>query len=377
MVNFLSSYKSPSTKDSEYLAKLEDFILTLDPAEPIFIIGDLNMDLRSDEGIELKNFLINNDLKNFVNTHTRIERRFYIKRQKWIVSKTLIDVVIHNQNKIIETAVIGCPFSDHCFVISSLEFNSTNKQKSASNTGRSLTDKGIIKLTELLNNISKNFTFSKSNKDIDEIFKCISDQWRSALDSVAPIKEFKIKPKEVSPWEDGELLEKRIQRDFYYSKFKETSTHKDHLLYTNSRREFQSLNRLKMKEYFASKNIGDFKNNKLYWEFYSSSIKIKSCKIDDIAQNVFLHNNEEISDPIKIGNLFNTFFTSLSSTSFASETEIDHYINKTFRAMKSKGFIKLKTGKFKFTQVTESHVELLINKLNETSGAGITGIPSK
>ena len=45
--------------------------------------------------------------------------------------------------------------------------------------------------------------------------------------------------------------------------------------------------------------------------------------------------------------------------------------------MKSKGFIKLKTGKFKFTQVTESHVELLINKLNETSGAGITGIPSK
>ena len=127
LVSFLSSYKSPSTKDSEYLAKLEDFILTLDPAEPIFIIGDLNMDLRSDEGIELKNFLINNDLKNFVNTHTRIERRFYKKRQKWIVSKTLIDVVIHNQNKIIETAVIGCPFSDHCFVISSLSSLSQKK----------------------------------------------------------------------------------------------------------------------------------------------------------------------------------------------------------------------------------------------------------
>ena len=43
LVNFLSSYKYPSTKDSRYLAKLEDFILTLDPAEPIFIIGDLNM----------------------------------------------------------------------------------------------------------------------------------------------------------------------------------------------------------------------------------------------------------------------------------------------------------------------------------------------
>ena len=57
--------------------------------------------------------------------------------------------------------------------------------------------------------------------------------------------------------------------------------------------------------------------------------------------------------------------------------------------MKSKGFIKLKTGNFKFTQVTESNVDEttvkqltnklfkeLINQLNETRGSGITGIPS-
>ena len=50
-------------------------------------------------------------------------------------SKILIDLVIHNQNTIIETVVIGCPFSDQCIVISSLEFYSTNEQKSASNTG--------------------------------------------------------------------------------------------------------------------------------------------------------------------------------------------------------------------------------------------------
>ena len=79
LVNFLSSYKSPLTKDSEKLVKLEDCIITIDPADPIFIIGDLNMDLRSNAGIEPKNFLINNELKNFVNAHTRIKRRFYKK----------------------------------------------------------------------------------------------------------------------------------------------------------------------------------------------------------------------------------------------------------------------------------------------------------
>ena len=99
LVNLFSSYKTASTKDSEYLAKLEDIILTLDLAEPIFITGDLNMDLSTDEGIELKNFLINNDVENFVNSQTRIERRFYKKKQKCrFYKKKLINVVIHNQN---------------------------------------------------------------------------------------------------------------------------------------------------------------------------------------------------------------------------------------------------------------------------------------
>ena len=61
-------------------------------------------------------------------------------------------------------------------------------------------------------------------------------------------------------------------------------------------------------------------------------------------------------------------------SSFLGPTFFEY--NETLRTMKSKGFIKLKTGKFKFIQITESNVMLLINKLNETSGAGITGIPS-
>ena len=59
--------------------------------------------------------------------------------------------------------------------------------------------------------------------------------------------------------EDSQLLKKSRPRDFNYSKFKQTSTHKDHLLCTNSRGEFQSLNRLKMKEYFAQRILVSLK----------------------------------------------------------------------------------------------------------------------
>jgi hypothetical protein len=41
--------------------------MLLDPTEPLFIFGDLNMDLKSIKGLDLAHFLIINGLKNFVN----------------------------------------------------------------------------------------------------------------------------------------------------------------------------------------------------------------------------------------------------------------------------------------------------------------------
>ena len=102
----------------------------LDPNEPLVVVGDLNMDLKSSEGNDLKDFLINNEMKNYVNVHTRIARTFYKKKQKYVESKTLIDVILQNQDKVIDTAVFGCPFSGHSFVIAALDFSSPKKKNS-------------------------------------------------------------------------------------------------------------------------------------------------------------------------------------------------------------------------------------------------------
>ena len=125
LVNMLLSYKSPSTDNNEYIEKLESFLLLLDPREPLFIIGDLNMDLKSIRGADLLNFLIRNNLKNSVEQHTRVCRSYYKDRKKFQTSKTLIDVIISNQEDKIENQVIGCPFSDHKFIIAALEYSQT------------------------------------------------------------------------------------------------------------------------------------------------------------------------------------------------------------------------------------------------------------
>ena len=94
------------------------------------------------------------------------------------------------------------------------------------------------------------------------------------------------------------------------------------------------MKREKQKEFFISKNIYDFKNNKLFWDYYSPFIKIKSDKTEDFFPTVFFHDEREFDDPEEIGQIFNTFFTNLSSTSLSSEKDSDEYIDRIFTTLK-------------------------------------------
>ncbi len=69
------------------------------------------------------------------------------------------------------------------------------------------------------------------------------------------------------------------------------------------------------------------------------------------------------------------FFTTLSSLSMASNDECDSFINRTFLELKRQK--KISTNSFSFSQNTHIIVENLLNKLEPSSGAGISGIPSK
>ena len=67
---------------------------------------------------------------------------------------------------------------------------------------------------------------------------------------------------------------------------------------------FKSLNRKKMVHFFASKGIKDFKNSKLFWKFYSASIRIKSdCSISALP-NAINDGSKCVNDPEAIGNAF-------------------------------------------------------------------------
>ena len=126
---FISTYKPPSKNDKDYLDDLELLLCDIDQNQPIFIIGDLNMDLKSKKGCNLMDFMDNNQLTNFVDKYTRTDTRFIKKKNKYVTSKSLIDVILHNKNQIIRTQTIGCPFSDHHFVLADLSFPQAKRTK--------------------------------------------------------------------------------------------------------------------------------------------------------------------------------------------------------------------------------------------------------
>ena len=121
------------------------------------------MDIFSKQGSELKQFMIANDLKNFVTKFTRIATNCYSKKDVYRTSKTLIDVILHNGEEIISTKVFGCPFSDNNFVLATLSINSTSVRQPDPIHCRKLTESNLDKIAKEISLINYDFIDSESN----------------------------------------------------------------------------------------------------------------------------------------------------------------------------------------------------------------------
>ena len=137
------------------------------------------------------------------------------------------------------------------------------------------------------------------------------------------------------------------------------------------------MKRNKMKDFFASKGINDFKNSKLFHEFYSSSITMKSNKSSNTLPASWGEGVNETSDQAEIGNIFNKFFTTLSSASLKSNDESNNYINNTFSFLSNENKFTLPEKGFTFTKTTVKKVEKLISNLDSSSSPGVSGLPVK
>jgi len=140
------------------------------------------------------------------------------------------------------------------------------------------------------------------------------------------------------------------------------------------RTDFNRMNRNKMIEYYSKKSMKDFKKNKLFWKLYAPSIKVNSDKTN-FNKIVLEENGILITNPVEVGNNFNQFFTNIKPNAFQPDDVCNKFIADNFKLLKENNLIK--TSEFKFRQTTPAIVSKLLKNLDESKGAGVTGIPSK
>ena len=374
LVNVLACYKPPDFDCDEFIEKLEDFMYTLDVNTPLYIIGDLNMDLLKKESI-LVDFLMLNNLLNFVTKPTRIDRNG---------KKSLIDVIISNKDLVIETEVIPCSFvdevnrlSDHCFVAAELNCKKNDGNDSKFIIGRNLSNRNLLMIGTKLNSI--NFNFIDDLNDVNLKWNAFKNTVLNTIDDFAPKRKFILSYSTNFPWFDDELINLKSKRDAAYDSYKQNESENGKDNYEKSRLDFYKLNKIKMIDYFKSKSMRSFKNSKRFWDFYSSIVTVKSKKASvNGSSNINLIRDDThiYTEQVDIAEAFNLHFTNIQSESKATQDRCVDFIENHFNEMINVK-VKFQPNCLKFVETDQVEVDSFLSELLNASSPGASEISIK
>jgi len=131
-------------------------------------------------------------------------------------SSTLSGVVLHNGDLITGSDVIGCPFSDHKFLVASLTLTAHKKLPSIKFPSHCFSPANLRKKTGLLLTGAKFLEVTKLDDPADKL-KFLQTAILHVVGSVYPLKSVSKKVTEqVHLWIDKELHLSKHNRDLLY-----------------------------------------------------------------------------------------------------------------------------------------------------------------
>ena len=137
-----------------------------------------------------------------------------------------------------QSGVIETTFSDHFSIFCTRKFirNKPNKHKTIKIRSSRNYDKEFY--LEKLQDIS--LPVLDENSNIDEVYDNFATQLGKIIDSVALLREIRVK-NNTPDWFDGKIMDKIRKRDTLHRKYKNTRLEEDGLMYRSSRNKVQAL----------------------------------------------------------------------------------------------------------------------------------------
>jgi hypothetical protein len=369
--NLFACYKPPNELAEPFLEFLETKINALDQKESLFIAGDLNLDWQSAKGAKLREFCDRITLSNAIYVPTRSATVSIGGHAR--LTSSLIDVILHNTKLISSSSVINFPFSDHSLVVVLVNVNKPI-ERLEERLSRKLNK---VSLASILNEIkAADFSILYSIDDINLRWHLFKRFIMNITDAHAPLKRPPKRKNSCVPWYDDELVAKKANLLSLFKNYCRSNCSDDWLAFRDARAAYQSLFRKKKIAFFVDKTAKSFKISRQFWQFYSSSVKLKKSNDGSRAPKSIIINHTTLSDTAVMAEKFNSFFVNLNPSSNVSLEEAKRAVNKNFKTNMCQMLPQALLGAFSFKHVSPTIISKFLKELDDLSSPGISGIPT-
>ena len=277
-------------------------------------------------------------------------------------SFTLIDnIFINNYANFAKAGIVMTNISDHYAVFSVFRRNSSQSGAYVEFNRRIAHRENLERLK---NSFADNdFTPVLGNENAEASYNLFVDNVRLIYDAICPAKKVRIKRLDIlKPYitsEIKELLRSKHKLQKMYNK--RPITYGDE--YRKLRNEVNSKIRVAKSLYLKSK-LKDTRDAKASWKVVNS---ILGRDNKGTLPNCFNINGEMISDPLKIANTFNNFFSNIGESLSLNFVETDNFLGYLNNDIESR---------FSFTQVSLEQVVNIVMSMKDSS-PGFDDIPMK
>ena len=322
----------------------------------LYIMGDMNINyLKKNSPVykKLNFFLKANRLEQIVHETTRHTDK----------SNTLIDLILTDDRHITECGMLNIMISDHqpIYVVKK---KAREKRDQAFFTGRSYKNFDLASFREHLTEEIADQIYAK--KDPEGVWQYLLTRINEYLDSHCPIRDFRI-PNYKPDWITQNLLEQIRDRDYYYSKAKNTKNEDDWRI-AKHLRNVTNNNIRKAKANYIIDRLEQFRDNST--KFWKEVKKVfPASKNANSRTKILLKNNNTPVSEEDTADFINDFFINVGNT-FAQlpKNKNKNRVNKANKAQNR--LVECWSP----AQVTEMEVYNIVKRINAAKSPGLKNI---
>ena len=294
-------YRPPNNQIETFLDNLDESLHTIiGENKDVYLMGDYNINILpplQNNSLKLNNILLSYSLHPHINKPTRISK----------TSSTLIDNIFSNNvNKECLNGILYYDISDHLPIFSIIK-QTINVHRLLNNTLKMHRKENSSNIDSLnIDLCQEQWLDVFEENDVDKAYEKFNHKLQKYYDKNIPLVRTKYK-KVKNPWITKGILKSIKTRNKLYKKSLKKMSDENCSKYKIYRNKLTSIIRISRKLHYSNKIDMNKTSNASIWQIVKDMIGSKNN-----TPKSFFKDGQEINNPVKIANMFNSYFNDLT-----------------------------------------------------------------